>query len=136
MNRIYPIALILLGLTWLFYAAADAITSETAAMSDAMQLESDLKKWAESKVREGKLKNEDVLEIFPEGYSLILGGEQSDRNFREMVADIATRNYLPVWPGLIALAFGTVGLFTTPKNRKAHQGGGINSVTSLRDSTP
>lgn len=94
----------------MFYAVALPIASETAAMSDAMQLESDLKKWADWKVREGKLKKEDVLEIFPEGYSLSLGGENPNQNFREMVADIATRNPLPALPGILALGLGAWGL--------------------------
>jgi hypothetical protein len=95
----------------MFYSVALPMASETAAVSDAMQLESDLKNWADSKVREGKLKNKDVLEIFPENYSLKLGGENPNHNFREMVADIATRNPLPTWPGILLLGLGTWGLF-------------------------
>ena len=123
MNRVQPIALILLGVIWMFYSVALPMASETAAVSDAMQLESDLKNWADWKVREGKLRKEDVLEIYPEGYSLKLGGENPNHNFREMVADISTRNPLPIWPGLIALILGIMGLITTTRTSKADQGG-------------
>jgi hypothetical protein len=95
------------------------MATTTSAVSDAMQLESDLKSWADQKRKEGKLNNQDILEIFPEGYSLALGGENPNNNFREMIEDISKRNPLPVLPGFVSIAIGAFGLFTTATTQKA-----------------
>ena len=94
------------------------MATTTSAISDAMQLESDLKSWTDWKVKEGKLTKEDVLEIFPTGYSLVLGGENKNQNFREMIEDISTRHPLPIWPSFIAIALGAYGLLTTSTPQK------------------
>src|SRR5690606_26043717 len=82
----------------------------TRAMSDAMQLEANLKAWATQKVSEGKLVESDVEELFPEGYSLRFGGEHPTQNFREMIDHIAISSAPPVWPGCFMIAIGILGV--------------------------
>ena len=118
----------------LFYSVVAPLPNRTAAMSDASQLESELKGWADSKVREGKLKTEDVLEIFPESYSLSLGGENPNQNFLEMVADIATRNRIPTWTGLLSFILGFLGLISYFRAKGADQDDADNPCNPPRNS--
>ena len=124
MKLIPPVTLILIGAFWLFHSLFLQMATTTSSASDAMQLELNLKNWMEEKRREGKLTNEDIIEVFPEGYLLALGGENPDQNFRELIEDISKRNPLPHWPGFIAICIGAFGLFTT--NLKAEPDGVSN----------
>lgn len=93
-------------------------------MSDAMQLEANLKAWTSEKVLDGKLQEGDVVEIFPEGYSLRFGGESPNRNFREMISDISQSSAPPVWPGLLSILIGGAGAVSclrAYKNNQAEQ---------------
>jgi hypothetical protein len=78
------------------------------ALSDAMQMEANLKAWATDKVSESEL-----LEIFPENYSLRFGGERKDRNFRKMIEDISIAGAPPLWPGLMSILVGLAGIVST-----------------------
>jgi hypothetical protein len=109
MKTLMILTLILLGGVWLFCASAVPMAMRTRAMSDAMQLESNLKGWATEKVSEGKLDESDLQDLFPEGYSLRFGGEHPSRNFREMIDHIAVSSAPPAWPGLFMIAIGIIG---------------------------
>ncbi len=90
-----------------------------------MQLEANLKGWASGKVSEGKLTESDVQEIFPENYSLRFGGENLNKNFREMVEHIAQSSAPPIWPGVAIVSVGVIAAFRLPspqkRNKKAEQ---------------
>ena len=107
------ITLILLGTLWTYYATLNASMIQTRAMSDAMQMEADLKAWATGKVSESEL-----LEIFPEGYALRFGGERKDRNFRKMIGDISTSGVPPLWPGLLSVFAGLLALVSVIRDKK------------------
>ena len=117
--------LIIFGGVWLYYTMFLASVARTSAMSDAMQLEADLIRWADDKIAEGKLKERDALEIFPKNNSLRFGGENPRRNFREMIEHTALISTPPLWPGVILVVVGVVGAFRLPsasqKKRKAEQ---------------
>jgi hypothetical protein len=104
MKILMAISLILLGTIWSYYATINATMMRTRAMSNAEQMEADLQRWAISKVSESEL-----LEIFPENYSLRFGGESNNRNFREMIEAIAVSSAPPLWPGLVSILVGLVG---------------------------
>lgn len=128
MKTLMIITLIVLGMLWVFFASAFPMAMRVGATSDAMQLERDLNVWATEKVAEGKLSESDVEEIFTEGYSLILGGERKDRNFREMIGHIAVSSAPPAWPGLVMILIGLLGaihsIYLAFKNKRpAEQGG-------------
>lgn len=78
-------------------------------MSDALQLEADLKRWLAEKVSEGKLDESDVQELFPQD-SLRFGGEHKNRNFLEMIDHIAQSSAPPVWPGEFMIGIGILGM--------------------------
>ena len=90
----------------------------TRAMSDAMQLEANLKGWAAEKVSEGKLDESDLQDLFPEGYSLRFGGEHPSRSFREMIDHIAVSSAPPVWPGWFMIAIGIIGVIHSIYNAR------------------
>jgi hypothetical protein len=108
MKALMVVTLILSGIVWLFYATMIPSMMRTRALSDAMQLEADLKRWAVEKVWEGKLDESDVQEIFPEQYALRFGGEHPDKNFREMIEHIAQSSAPPVWPGAFMILVGII----------------------------
>ena len=83
------------------------------AMSDAMQMEADLQRWATGKVSESEL-----IEIFPENYSLIFGGESKNRNFRRMIEEIAVSSAPPVWPGVASLLIGLAGAVSSIRDKR------------------
>jgi hypothetical protein len=119
MKTTMAITLILLGAIWSYYATIHAKVMRTRAMSDAMQMESDLQGWATGKVSESEL-----LEIFPENYSLRFGGESKNRNFRVMIEEIAVSSAPPVWPGVASILIGLAGastLFRNKRNKNAEQ---------------
>ena len=106
MTKLPSAALLVLGLLWLFYAIPLQKAHESAAISDAMQLESDLKAWAETHA--GKAA---VDELFEDGDALKLGGESNEQDFRGMIRTIVKTNSIPIWPGLIATLLGAATLF-------------------------
>lgn len=125
--------LILMGGIWLLCATAVPFAMRTRAMSDAFQLEADLKGWADGKVWEGKLKESDVQELFPQNYSLRFGGELPTRNFREMIDHIAQSSAPPEWPGLLMIGVGILGTihsFHTSKSEKRQkvENGGAEGI--------
>ncbi len=88
-------------------------------MSDAMQMEADLQRWATDKVSESEL-----MDIFPENYSLRFGGESKNRNFRMMIEEIAVSSAPPVWPGVASILIGIAGAsssFRDKRNKTAEQ---------------
>ncbi len=120
MPKLPSITLILIGALWLFYAYPVRTANETAAVSDAMQLEADLKGWADNNATK-----EAVDEIFSDGYSLKLGGETKNRSFRQMIRDTVARSSVPAWPGVLAVVTGAVTLVVSvsQQNRKTEQAG-------------
>ena len=108
-----PTSLVLLGTIWLYYATINATMMRTRAMSDAMQMEADLKGWAMGKVSESEL-----LDIFPENYSLRFGGEIKNRSFRMMIEEIAVSSAPPVWPGVASILIGLVGAFASLRDKR------------------
>lgn len=82
-------------------------------MSDALQLEANLKAWAAEKMHDGKLQESDLTEIFPEGYSLRYGGEDPNKDFREMISDISQSSAPPVWPGVLSVLIGGAGAISS-----------------------
>ncbi len=119
MKILMAITLILLGAIWSYYATINATMMQTRAMSDAMQMEADLQGWAANKVSESEL-----LEIFPENYSLRFGGESKNRNFRMMIKEIAASSAPPVWPGVASILIGLAGAsssFRDNRNKNAEQ---------------
>lgn len=122
MKALLATTLIFLGGIWLFYATVVPVVMSTRAMSHAMQLEANLKGWASDKVLEGKLTEGDVREIFPENYSLRFGGENPNRNFREMVEHISRSSAPPIWPGIFLVVLGIIVAFRLPSTSKAKQG--------------
>ena len=122
MKTLMAITLILLGTMWSYYGTFNAKMMRIRAMSDAMQMEADLQRWATSKVSESEL-----LEIFPENYSLRFGGESKDRNFRMMIEEIAVSSAPPVWPGVVSILIGIAGAsssFRDKRNKKQNRVGG------------
>jgi hypothetical protein len=110
---------IFLGAIWSYYASINTLVMRTRAMSDAMQMEADLQRWATSKVSESEL-----LEIFPENYSLRFGGESKNRNFRMMIEEIAVSSAPPIWPGVASILIGLAGVsssFLDRRNKNAEQ---------------
>ena len=110
MKGMMATTLVILGALWLYHATFIPKIMQTRAMSDARQLEANLQVWAEQKVHEGKLREDDVAGIFNDRYGLRLGGEKPNRNFREMIDDISQSSAPPGWPGVVALVVGIGGL--------------------------
>ncbi len=121
MKKIIVTTLILLGGIWLFYATIVPSVMRNRALSDAMQLEANLKGWASGKVAEGKLTESDVREIFPGSYSLRFGGENPSRNFREMVERNAQSSAPPIWPGVVIVSVAVITAFRLPSPTQAKQ---------------
>ncbi|MBK1884704.1 hypothetical protein JIN85_19995 [Luteolibacter pohnpeiensis] len=121
MKMLMAATLVLFGAFWLFNATINRTVVRTNAISNAMQLEADLKKWAITKVDGGRLRESDVIEIFPEEYSLRFGGESRNRNFREMVSDIAQSGVPPLWPGVLVLLIGCLGAYTSVQSLQIKQ---------------
>lgn len=92
------------------------------AASNAMGLETNLKRWTNEKVYDGKLQDSDVLEIFPEGAALRFGGENPNKNFREMISEIAQSSAPPTWPGVLAVLIGGAGAVSCFRASKTKQG--------------
>lgn len=105
MQRLSTFSLILMSLIWILHAHVLRTTNETAAVSNAMALEANLMKWASQHTS-----TEARREIFKDSYTLTLGGEQDDRDFRQMIRDIVAQSSLPKWPGWIGLTIGITGL--------------------------
>ena len=111
--------LVFFGALWSYYATLHATLMRSRALSDAMQMEASLKAWATNKVSESEL-----LEIFPENYSLRFGGERKDRNFRKMIEDISIAGTPPLWPGLMSILVGLAGVvfaIRDKRNKSAEQ---------------
>ena len=89
-------------------------------MSHAMQLETELKNWADEKISQGKLTQDDVQEIFPDDYSLRFGGESPTKNFREMMEHVAVSSAPPIWPFFIIAGVGIVAAFRFPSPPKVN----------------
>lgn len=115
MKALMAITLILFGSIWLFYATVHRSIVRTGAYSDAMALENDLHGWVMKKVLEGRLRESDVVEIFPND-SMRLGGENKNRNFQTMISDIAQMGVPPVWPGIFAVVIGFFGAFSAKRS--------------------
>ena len=105
-----PITLVLSAIIWIVYVTVGLKVARMAAMSEAMQVEANLKSWASAKVSQGKLNESDVREVFPENESLRFGGEQPGRSFRQMIDHIAQSGAPPLWPGVLMGAVGLVGI--------------------------
>lgn len=113
MKALMAVVLILFGALWSYYATLNASMMQARAMSDARQMEADLKAWAMDKVSEPEL-----LEIFPENYALRLEGERKDRNFRKMIDDISISSAPPLWPGLLSVLTGLIGLVSALRDNR------------------
>jgi hypothetical protein len=60
----------------------------------------------------------ELIEIFPENYSLIFGGESKNRNFRRMIEEIAVSSAPPVWPGVASLLIGLAGAVSSIRDKR------------------
>jgi hypothetical protein len=126
MKGLMSATLIILGALWVFYATIIPAMMRTRALSDAMQLEANLKRWTSEKVYDGTLQESDVREIFPEGYALRFGGENPNKSFREMILDIARSSAPPAWPGVLSVLIGGAGAvsyFRARNNKQAQNTG-------------
>jgi hypothetical protein len=85
MKALMSATLITFGAIWIFHATLVPSVMRNRAASNAMGLETNLKRWTSEKVYDGKLQDSDVLEIFPEESALRFGGENPNKNFREMI---------------------------------------------------
>lgn len=115
-------SLILLGASWVLYATIVPPMMRNRAMSHAMQLEANLHRWTREKVIDGKLLESDVREVFAEGYALRFGGENPNKNFREMISLIALSSAPPLWPGVLAVLIGGAGALSCFRTRNHQQG--------------
>jgi hypothetical protein len=108
------IILSILSMLWLFYAIPVKHAAMTSSVSHAMSLESDLKDWADQHAN-----SEAVGEIFDHTYTLKLGGESKQKNFREMIRDISQKSAVPIWPGLVGLIVGIWGAISSNQEPKS-----------------
>jgi|GEM_PF-2299741 len=122
MKILMAASLILLGAFWILYATITPEVMKTRAMSDAMQLEANLKAWMTGKIHEGKLQESDIGEIFPEDYSLRFGGENPGKSFRQMISDISQSGAPPAWPGLFSILIGGAGAISCLGFSKKNKG--------------
>jgi hypothetical protein len=113
MKILMATTLVFFGALWSYYATLHATLMRSRALSDAMQMEASLKAWATNKVSESEL-----LEIFPENYSLRFGGERKDRNFRKMIEDISIAGTPPLWPGLMLILVGLAGVVSAIRDKR------------------
>ncbi len=117
--------LIVFGCVWLLYSMIMPSVNRSAALSNAMQLEANLEAWAYSKASQGKLNQNDIDEIFSEKRGLTLGGENPENSFQEMIKDIVYSSAPPIWPGVVAIFVGMLGvgysLRISPKKQQAEQ---------------
>ena len=116
------LALILffLGIVWLNYAVLEPMTKPVQVVSDFMSFEHQLYTWADVKVNEDKLTQEDIQEIFAENRTLKIGGENPNKTFREVIYE-SKSVAPPIWPGYGLLLLGglvLVSLFVPSKNKK------------------
>lgn len=121
--------LILLGAFWILYSIVMPMAARANAYSHAAAFMSDLHEWALEKVQEGKLKDDDIDDIFPRGDSIRFGGENPKKNFHEMISDISVSSAPPVYPGIVAVIIGLLGLvssFTDKRKRIAEQAASSN----------
>ena len=121
MKALTVTTLILFGGIWLFCATIVPSVMRTRAISDAIQLEANLKGWASEKISEGKFTLSDVREIFPDNDSLRFGGEHPGRNFRDMIAHLAQSSAPPIWPGFILITVGLIVAFRLPSPTRTPQ---------------
>lgn len=121
MKALMSTTLIVFGTIWVYYATIVPSMMRTRAVSNAMQLEANLKKWTTKKVLDGRLQDSDVQEIFLEGYALQFGGENPNKNFREMISDIARSSAPPIWPGVLSVLIGGAGAVSCFRARKNKQ---------------
>ncbi|QQL44086.1 hypothetical protein [Sulfuriroseicoccus oceanibius] len=126
MKALVVTTFILLGGVWIFYATIVPSVMRVRAMSDAMAFQAALHRWASEKVVDGRLNEDDVKQIFPESYSLGIGGENSDHDFLAMIEHIAESSAPPVWPGAIMCAVGIAAAFRLPSTAIAEQVGAAN----------
>lgn len=110
MKVLMSVTLILLGILWIYCAIFVPYVMHARAMSDAMHFEAALNSWAAGKVNDGKLQPSDIEEIFPEGRSLLIGGENANQNFEEMVENIAQSCAPADWPGILSVLIGAAGV--------------------------
>ena len=122
MKALMSATLITFGAIWIFHATLVPSVMRNRAMSNAMGLETNLKRWTSEKVYDGKLQDSDVLEIFPEGSALRFGGENPNKNFREMISEIAQSSAPPIWPGVLAILIGGAGAVSCFRARKNKHG--------------
>jgi hypothetical protein len=122
MKLLMSATLITFGALWIFHATLVPSVMRNRAMSNAMELETNLKRWTNEKVYDGKFKDSDVLGIFPEGSALRFGGENPKKIFREMIAEIAQSRAPPTWPGVFAVLIGGAGAVSCFRARKSRQG--------------
>jgi hypothetical protein len=113
MKTLLTITLILVGTIWSYYATFNVMMMRTRAMSDAMQMEVDLQRWAT-----GKVSDSELFEIFPENDSLVFGGESKNRNFRKMIEEIAISSAPPLWPGVASLLIGLAGAVSSIRDKR------------------
>ncbi len=113
MNKISQIILLLFGLLWVVYAIPVRSANETGAVSNAMQLEHDLRIWANQHADEDA-----VDEIFGPDNKLLLGGEFRNRDVQQMIRATVARSSIPAWPGWLAIISALIGLFFKPVWKK------------------
>ena len=102
-----------MSLAWVLHSSLEGTTAKARGLSNAMQLEADLHRWATDNASK-----EAVSEIFDEDRRLLLGGEHPTWSFREMIGNIATEAVPPSWPGHVGLVWGVIGLLSGRKPRE------------------
>jgi hypothetical protein len=120
MKLIMALYLVLIGLILVFYASLTQ-AADLSASSDAAQFEFRWKTWADSKVEAGKLERSDVEELFPDGQRLRFGGENPDRDFRQMISHISRKSVPPAWIGISSLLLGVAGVISCVRSLLAKQ---------------
>lgn len=123
MKTLVAASLLIFGAIWSFFAFCDPVGGQSRAISHAMSFEAELRAWFEDKQAEGKLSEEDYLQVFDEASMIRFGGEGGEGNFRAMILQIADDEVLPKTPGVLAMLIGLAGLLPFNKmQNKPKQG--------------
>jgi hypothetical protein len=108
--------LIVMSAIWHLHGSLEGAAAKSRGLSNALQLEADLYRWAETNAPQ-----EAVREIFDEDRRLLLGGDHPTWTFRQMTEHLATDSVPPLWPAVVGYVLGIVGLWVgvskdEPKN--------------------
>ena len=104
--KILPsIWLIVMSAIWHLHGSIAGAAAKSRGLSNAMQLEADLYRWAETNAPKKA-----VGEIFDEDGRLLLGGEHPTWTFRQMTEHLTTDSVPPLWPAFVGYALGLAGL--------------------------